>query len=111
MVAMMRALMMEPQAILLDEPTLGLSPVARETVLDLVRGARVSGVAVVLVEQNARKALEVSDRCYVMRSGRVVYEALSRDALRDYEKLADEYFGAYTSLQVSQQIDVGDARG
>ncbi len=93
MVAMMRGLMIAPQVLLLDEPTLGLSPAARIDVLRVVGQARDAGVAVLLVEQNARKALAVSDRCCVMRSGRIVYEATGDDALASYEDVANQYLG------------------
>jgi branched-chain amino acid transport system ATP-binding protein len=93
MVAMMRGLMSGPRMLLLDEPTLGLSPAARDLVLRAVGEARDAGLGVLMVEQNARKALEVSDRCCVLRSGRIVYEASSKDALGSYDDLAIEYLG------------------
>ena len=109
MVAMMRALMMAPLALVLDEPTLGLSPMVRDGVLELIQGARGAGIAVLLVEQNARKALEVSDKCYVMRSGRIVYEASAAEALGAYEQLADRYLGAEAGPQVTAESAIDDA--
>lgn len=93
MVAILRALMSMPRILLLDEPTLGLSPVLRSQVLRTVRDIADRGVGVLIVEQNARQALEISDRCYVMRNGRITYNATSADALADYDRLSDEYLG------------------
>ena len=70
MLALARALVPEPDLILLDEPTAGLAPRVAVEVLDLVRGLAARGVAVLMVEQNARAALGVSDRGYVLVEGR-----------------------------------------
>ena len=70
MLALARALVPEPELILLDEPTAGLAPRVAVEVLDLVRGLAARGVAVLMVEQNARAALGVSDRGYVLVEGR-----------------------------------------
>ena len=70
MLALARALVPEPALVLLDEPTAGLAPRAAAEVFDLVRGLAARGVAVLMVEQNARAALEASDRGYVLTEGR-----------------------------------------
>jgi branched-chain amino acid transport system ATP-binding protein len=93
MVALMRGLIASPRLLLLDEPTLGLSPVLRDEVLASIDTARAAGVGVLVVEQNARHVLARVDRCCVMRSGRIVYAASAADALSSYEDLAHEYLG------------------
>ena len=74
MVAMGRAMMLEPELLLLDEPTAGLSPKFKELILDKVREINKSGVSVLMVEQNAREALALADRGYVLVMGRNRYE-------------------------------------
>lgn len=101
MVAILRALMANPRILLLDEPTLGLSPALRSQVLQTVRAIADTGVGVLLVEQNARQALDIADRCYVMRNGRITYNASSADALANYDKLSDEYLG--TQVESSER--------
>jgi len=81
-----RALMSEPKILLMDEPTLGLAPVLAEVVFELISQLRQNGQTLLVVEQNARRILEVADRGYVMRSGRIVIsgdsnELISRDDL------------------------------
>lgn len=93
MVTIMRALMAEPDFILLDEPTLGLAPVLRTQVLSVVADVAASGVGVLIVEQNAKQALQIADHCYVMRTGKITYRARAAEALADYQRLSDEYLG------------------
>ena len=69
MVAMGRAMMAEPQLLLLDEPSMGLSPIMVETIFDVIRNLSASGMTILLVEQNARLALQIANRAYVMESG------------------------------------------
>ncbi|CAI8350302.1 MAG: High-affinity branched-chain amino acid transport ATP-binding protein LivF [Acidimicrobiaceae bacterium] len=81
-----RALMSEPKILLMDEPALGLAPVLAEVVFELISQLRQNGQTLLVVEQNARRILEVADRGYVMRSGRIVIsgdsnELISRDDL------------------------------
>ena len=81
-----RALMSEPKMLLMDEPALGLAPVLAEVVFELISQLRQNGQTLLVVEQNARRILEVADRGYVMRSGRIVIsgdsnELISRDDL------------------------------
>lgn len=92
MLAIARSLISEPKLLLLDEPTAGLSPKASSTLLRKVTEIRKTGKTILLVEQNARRALEISNRGYVMVGGSVVFQGIARDALNDPE-LAQLYFG------------------
>lgn len=83
MLAIGRALMCRPRALLLDEPTLGLAPKFVELVLDLVQRLRREGTAVLIVEQNAHAALQVSDRGYVLATGRITREGPAASLLTD----------------------------
>ena len=74
MVAIARALMARPRLLLLDEPSLGLSPLIVETVFDAIRRINAGGMTVLLVEQNVAMALDVSHRAYVLEEGRIVAE-------------------------------------
>jgi branched-chain amino acid transport system ATP-binding protein len=91
MLAIARALMGKPRVILMDEPTMGLAPSIVDTVLEsIVTIQRESGISVVVVEQNARAALEVCTRGYLIKEGRVVRAGSARE-LRHDEQLADVY--------------------
>jgi len=92
MLAVARSLISEPKLLLLDEPTAGLSPIASSTLLRKVTEIRKRGKTILLVEQNARRALEISDRAYVMVGGTIVFDGIAHDALNDPE-LARLYFG------------------
>ncbi|HEX5763143.1 MAG TPA: ABC transporter ATP-binding protein [Solirubrobacterales bacterium] len=92
MLAMARALMPEPQVLLLDEPSAGLAPAFVEAIFAQVREINESGVTVVMVEQNARRALAMSDRGYVLELGRNRFEGSGRDLLED-PKVAELYLG------------------
>lgn len=83
MLAIARALMSRPKAVLLDEPTLGLAPLLIRQVLDIVVAIRDSGGSVLLVEQNALAALEIADRAYVMETGRMKMEGSSASLMND----------------------------
>ena len=74
MLVIARALMSRPKLLLLDEPSLGLAPVVVDTIFDMIAELKRSGLTIVLVEQNAAKALSVADRAYVMRLGRIAAE-------------------------------------
>lgn len=87
MLAMSRALMAHPRLLLLDEPSMGLSPLYVNTVFDMIRRIREDGTTVLLVEQNANKALSISDRAYVLEIGSITRtgtgaELLADDAIR-----------------------------
>jgi branched-chain amino acid transport system ATP-binding protein len=92
MVAMARALMMRPKLVLMDEPTMGLAPKLVDEVLELIQTVNRDGIAVLLVEQNARTALGFTDRAYVMERGRLVIEGPSKDLLSD-ERVRSAYLG------------------
>jgi branched-chain amino acid transport system ATP-binding protein len=92
MLAISRALLARPKLMMLDEPSLGLSPLLVERLFDLIVSLRKEGIAILLVEQNTHMALEVASRGIVMELGNVVLEG-SAGALRDNEKLADAYLG------------------
>lgn len=91
LVALSRALVCNPAYLLCDEISLGLSPVAVNEVYELLRQARRDGLAVVLVEQNVKRALAESDRYYCIQKGRVVLEGVS--AAADQAQVAQAYFG------------------
>lgn len=92
MVAMGRALMMEPSVLLLDEPSAGLSPVMQDEVFVQTRRINRAGVSVIMVEQNARRCLEICDRGYVLDQGRNAYTASGRDLIHD-PKVIELYLG------------------
>jgi branched-chain amino acid transport system ATP-binding protein len=92
MVAMGRALMMEPEVLLLDEPSAGLSPANQDVVFDRVRQICDSGVSIIMVEQNARRCLQISDRGYVLDQGTNAYTGLGHDLLHD-PKVISLYLG------------------
>jgi branched-chain amino acid transport system ATP-binding protein len=92
MVAMGRALMMEPSVLLLDEPSAGLSPVMQDEVFVQTRKINRAGVSVVMVEQNARRCLQICDRGYVLDHGRNAYTATGRELIHD-PKVIELYLG------------------
>jgi len=92
MLAIGRALMLEPRMLLLDEPSLGLSPRLVEEVAGIVGDLRRDGITILLVEQNAVLALELSDRAYVMENGRIALSGPS-EALRADERVQRAYLG------------------
>jgi len=91
-VAMARALMMEPRVLLLDEPSAGLSPRYQDEAFKHVHRIRESGVSIVIVEQNARRCLEISDRGYVLDQGRNAHTGTGRELLDD-PKVVELYLG------------------
>jgi branched-chain amino acid transport system ATP-binding protein len=92
MVAMGRALMMNPSVLLLDEPSAGLSPVMQDEVFVQTRKINKAGVSVIMVEQNARRCLQICDRGYVLDQGRNAYTGTGR-ALADDPKVIELYLG------------------
>ena len=92
MLAMGRALMMNPDVLLLDEPSAGLSPANQDHVFDRVRDICDSGVSIIMVEQNARRCLQICDRAYVLDQGRNAYTGPGRELLHD-PKVIDLYLG------------------
>ncbi|MEU8243691.1 ABC transporter ATP-binding protein [Actinoplanes missouriensis] len=92
MVAMGRALMMEPSVLLLDEPSAGLSPAMQDEVFFRTKQINDTGVTVIMVEQNARRCLQICDRGYVLDQGRNAYTASGRDLIHD-PKVIELYLG------------------
>ena len=92
MLAMGRALMARPKVLMLDEPSLGLAPILQETIFSIVREINSQGTPVLLVEQNANKALEVANRGYVLETGVVVQEGTGRELLAS-EEVQKAYLG------------------
>ncbi len=92
MVGMARALMMEPRVLLLDEPSAGLSPMLQDEVFYQTSQINATGVTVVMVEQNARRCLQICDRGYVLDQGRNAYTAPGRDLIED-PKVVELYLG------------------
>lgn len=92
MVAMGRALMMEPKVLLLDEPSAGLSPVRQDEAFIRVSEINKAGVTTIMVEQNARRCLQICDRAYVLDQGRDAYTGTGRDLLSD-PKVTELYLG------------------
>jgi branched-chain amino acid transport system ATP-binding protein len=79
MLAIARALMAKPRLLLLDEPSLGLAPMLVNRIFAVISRLKETGVTILLVEQNARKALEIADRAYVMETGRIILEGDARE--------------------------------
>ncbi|MGQ9723809.1 MAG: ABC transporter ATP-binding protein [Tepidimonas sp.] len=92
MLAMARALMSRPKLLLLDEPSMGLSPIMVDKIFEVVRDVHAQGVTVLLVEQNARRALQAADRGYVMDSGEIVMSGQAK-AMLDDPKVRAAYLG------------------
>lgn len=92
MLAIGRGLMGSPRMLLLDEPSLGLAPLVITQVFDALRRINEAGLAILLVEQNARKALELTSRAYVLDRGRIVFEGASKQ-LADDPKMVAHYLG------------------
>src|SRR5690606_21745094 len=96
MVAMCRALMMDPSVLLLDEPSAGLSPVRQDDAFLRVSEINKAGVTTIMVEQNARRCLQICDRAYVLVQGRDAYEGTGRELLND-PKVIGLYLGTLGS--------------
>ena len=92
MLAMGRALMSKPRIILMDEPSMGLSPIFVNEIFDIIKQVSASGTTVLLVEQNAKKALSIADRGYVLEIGKIVKEGKASDLLND-EAVKKAYLG------------------
>ena len=92
MVAMGRALMSRPKLLLMDEPSMGLAPILVERNFEIIKQVHESGVAMLIVEQNANVSLSIADRGYVLSTGRLVLEGKAAD-LRENEELRKAYLG------------------
>ena len=92
MLAMGRALMSRPRIILMDEPSMGLSPIFVNEIFDIIREVSEGGTTVLLVEQNAKKALAIADRAYVLETGKIVLDGKAEDLLND-DSVKKAYLG------------------
>ncbi len=92
MLAMGRALMSHPSIILMDEPSMGLSPILVNEIFDIIKSVNDSGTTVLLVEQNAKKALSIADRAYVLETGNITIEGAAEDLLSD-DRIKKAYLG------------------
>lgn len=93
MLAMGRALMTRPRLLILDEPSMGLSPLLVKEIFEIIKEVNKSGVTVLLVEQNAKMALSVSDRAYVLETGKISMEGKAEDLMKN-ESIKKAYLGA-----------------
>ena len=92
MLAMGRALMSKPQIVLMDEPSMGLSPLLVSEVFNIIESISKSGTTVLLVEQNAKKALSIADRAYVLETGNIVLSGKASDLIND-DSVKKAYLG------------------
>lgn len=92
MLAMGRALMSHPRIILMDEPSMGLSPIFVNEIFDIIQKVSAGGTTVLLVEQNAKKALSIADRAYVLETGNIVKEGKASELLND-DAIKKAYLG------------------
>ena len=92
MLAMGRALMSKPRLIVMDEPSMGLSPIFVNEIFDIIRVVSEGGTTVLLVEQNAKKALSIADRAYVLETGKITMSGKASDLLND-EAVQKAYLG------------------
>lgn len=92
MLAMGRALMSHPKLILMDEPSMGLSPIFVNEIFDIIQQVSKSGTTVLLVEQNAKKALSIADRAYVLETGNIVLEGKASELLNN-DSIRKAYLG------------------
>jgi branched-chain amino acid transport system ATP-binding protein len=98
MLAVGRALMSKPQLLMLDEPSLGLAPLVVKEIFRTITGLRATGVTILLVEQNARAALEVADHGYVLEMGEIALEGPAAELAKD-PRVIDTYLGAARKKQ------------
>lgn len=92
MLAMGRALMSHPKIIVMDEPSMGLSPILVNEIFDIIKEVSAGGTTVLLVEQNAKKALSIADRAYVLETGKIVLEGNAKELMND-DSIKKAYLG------------------
>lgn len=92
MLAMGRALMSKPRIIVMDEPSMGLSPILVSEIFDIIKSIRNDGTTVLLVEQNAKKALAIADRAYVLETGKIVLSGVASELINN-ESVKKAYLG------------------
>ena len=103
MLAMGRALMSHPKIILMDEPSMGLSPIFVEEVFKIIRDISAEGVTVLLVEQNAKKALNIADRAYVLETGNIILQGDAKKLMND-ESVKKAYLGELEFLLIKKLV-------
>ncbi len=94
MLAIARGLMARPNLLLLDEPSMGLSPILVEQIFEIIREINEQGVSILLVEQNAQMALSIADRGYVLETGRVTLEGNAQELLEN-PQVIEAYLGGH----------------
>lgn len=99
MLAIARALMSRPSLMILDEPSLGLSPVLVSQIFDIIKAINEDGTTILLVEQNARKALSVAHHAFIMETGRIVLEGTPEKLMQD-EDVQEFYLGMSSETSV-----------
>ena len=92
MLAMGRAMMSKPELLMLDEPSMGLSPILVDEIFDIIKAFHESGTTILLVEQNANKSLAISDRAYVLENGKIVLTGTGRELMQS-EEIKKAYLG------------------
>ena len=92
MLAMGRALMSNPKIVLMDEPSMGLSPLLVSEIFDIIQSINKSGTTVLLVEQNAKKALSIANRAYVLETGNIVLEGDAKELMNN-DQIKKAYLG------------------
>ena len=92
MLAMGRALMSQPKLMMLDEPSMGLAPVLVEEIFDIIHNLHEAGTTILLVEQNARMALSIADRAYVIETGNVTLEGDAKELMNN-DSVRKAYLG------------------
>jgi len=92
MLAMGRAMMSKPQLLMLDEPSMGLSPILVDEIFDIIKAFHESGTTILLVEQNANKSLAISDRAYVLENGQIVLTGTGKELMQS-EEIKKAYLG------------------
>jgi ABC-type branched-subunit amino acid transport system ATPase component len=104
MLALARALMADPELLLLDEPSAGLSPIAVDLIFEKIGEINASGITILMVEQNARRALAMSHRGYVLDGGRNRFEGAGKDLLHD-PKVVELYLGGQGGRDTHHALD------
>ena len=99
LLAIARALIKKPQILLLDEPSLGLAPKVTKEIFEKIVEIKNEGVAVLIIEQNAKQAVGIADRTYILENGKMVMQG-NKDILKN-EKIRDIYFGGDVALQLN----------
>ncbi|BEI41497.1 ABC transporter ATP-binding protein [Polynucleobacter sp. HIN9] len=102
MVAIARAMMAKPKLLLLDEPSMGLAPLMVETIFEVIQNLNQQGMTILLVEQNARLALSMADRAYVMESGAITLSG-SADQLFNDDRVREAYLGADAKIKETKE--------